>query len=150
MFLSSSDLVYTNGIFHVWFRDQEYFQSSYYFNNDNKPKPFMTDNPEKSYLNGCCSLMCSFLYNKRLYKCAALGTLRNFLKHHDSLEDIDWQKYLNYKPLDLETCTIEESTKFSNTKYNSISECDMCPASSQNFRKTEDKVLPIKFHKSKI
>ena len=146
MLIDENDLVYTNGMFHVWFRDQNYFESTYYLKNG-KPKPFLSDDPLASYFNSCCSVMCAFLYDKKLYKCAALGTLRRLLKHHDSLDDAEWQQFLNYKPLDLKNCTAEEVAYFSNTKYTAIAECSMCPSSSQGFTKTEDRVLPIKIYK---
>lgn len=139
----SDDRYFSNNKTWIHLRGQSEFQQIYKIV-DNKPKPFATGNPDESYKNGCCSEMCSFLLDKKLYKCGALGTLHKFLEKHDQLDDPDWQKYLNYKPLDLTNCTQEQVQRFSDTKFCSISQCDMCPSSGHTFRKTPDKVLKIK------
>jgi organic radical activating enzyme len=136
--------VYTNGSSYIWLRGQKEFHSNYFFS-AGKPKPFMSGDPKQSYTNGCSSPSCSFLKNKKLYKCAALGTLDILLTHHNSLNDPDWSKYINYQPVDLETASLEQLTSFSNTKFSSINECDMCPSNGNYiFVKTPNKVLPIK------
>lgn len=141
---TGQEYVFTNGKMHLWIRNQDEFHSHYYLK-DGKPKPFATKDPEGSYRNGCCSPMCSFMFDKKLYKCAALGTLERFLKHYNALKDSDWTKYLSYKPLDLTSATQEEIQDFSDTKLTSISQCDMCPNTSDYiFFKTEEKV--IKFY----
>lgn len=139
----TDDRYFTNGNTWIHFRGQKQFQQIYNIV-ENKPKPFATGNPEESYRKGCCSEMCSFLIDKKLYKCGALGTLHKFLAKHNQLEDPDWQKYLNYQPLDLESCTHEQVQHFSDTKYSSISQCDMCPTGGYTFIKTPDKVLKTK------
>jgi organic radical activating enzyme len=139
------EYVYTNGNINVWIRNQKEFHSHYYVS-ETGPKPFMSGNPSESYKEGCCSPMCSFLYDGKLYKCAALGTLQRFLKFHNLLEDADWQKYLSYKPLNLNTASVEEIKDFSDSKFSAKPECDMCPSSSDHiFVKNESKV--IKFFK---
>lgn len=137
--------VFTNGKIDLWIRNQKEFHSHYYRNNG-VPKPFISGNPEESYRQGCCSPICSFLFDSKLYKCAALGTLERFLKSYNLLNDLDWQKYLSYRPLDLTTATPEDIADFSNTKFSAKPECDMCPSSNEYvFVKTEEKV--IKFYK---
>jgi organic radical activating enzyme len=141
---NGNEQVFTNGTIYVWVRDQEEFHSHYHLTVDG-PKPFMTNDPSESYKEGCCSPFCSFLKDKKLYKCAALGTLEKFLTIHNALHDPDWQKYLSYKPLNLETATLEEVTDFSNNIFKPSEFCDMCPNSNKHiFKKTPDKVLPIK------
>ena len=135
--------VYTNGKVYLWLRDQKEFHSNYYFNLG-KPKPFAFGEPLASYANGCSSPFCSFLKDKKLYKCAALGTLSTLLNYHNALDDSDWKKYINYQPLDLENCTLEQVKEFSNTKFCAINECDMCSNGNHMFIKTASKVLPIK------
>lgn len=143
---NGNERVFTNGKMHLWIRDQEEFHSHYRLDNG-VPKPFKTNDPDASYSQGCCSPMCSFLLDKKLYKCAALGTLKHFLKFHNMLEDADWQKYLSYNPLDLTTALPEEVKKFSDTKLCSISECDMCPNTGDYiFKKTEEKVIKFYEH----
>jgi organic radical activating enzyme len=124
----------------VHFRPQTDFKMHHYMQNG-KPKPFMTGDSALSYKDGCSSPMCSFMIDKKLYKCSALGTLERFLEYHGSLEDPDWQKYRNYKYLDLETCTEEEAIQFHATKYCSILECDMCGTSS--FNRTREDVIHV-------
>lgn len=143
---TGKEYVFTNGKMHVWIRDQAEFHSHYHLT-PSGPKPFASNNPEESYKEGCCSPMCSFLFEKKLYKCAALGTLFRFLKHHNQLDDPDWQKYLSYKPLDLSTALPEEVKLFSDTKLKAIAECDMCPSSGKHiFVKTEEKVIKFYEH----
>jgi organic radical activating enzyme len=139
--------IYTNGKIYIWYRDQDAFQSHYYTDIHNKPRPFKTGDPETSYRYGCCSPYCTFMRDKKLYKCGALGTLERFLNYHESLDDPAWQKYLQYRPLDLTTCTTEQAQEFSKMKFYADSACDMCPTESKWFVKTEEKVLPIKFIK---
>lgn len=141
---TSEEHVFTNGTMHFWIRNQEEFHSNYFMSN-NSPKPFATNDPAGSYKEGCCSPMCSFMFDKKLYKCAALGTLEKFLKFYNALEDPAWQKYLAYKPLDLTTATSAEIKDFSDTKLSAKPECDMCPNTTEHiFVKTEEKV--INFH----
>ena len=137
----TTDKLYLKDKHGVFFKSQDTFDSSYKLI-DGKPKPYNSPDPQKSYENGCCSPFCTFLYNKTLSKCAALGTLKKFLTHHNSLDDPEWSKYLSYKPLDLENCTQEEVDNFSNTKYTSIEQCSMCPHNEQKYTKTPETVLP--------
>ena len=137
----SPDQYFHNEEIFVHFRPQYDFKKNHYLENG-KPKPFKTNDPERSYKNGCSSVMCNFLINKKLYKCSALGTLDKLLKAHGSTDDPVWQKYRNYKPLDLERCTVDEVERFSNTKMCAISECDMC--GTDNFLKTRETVIYIR------
>jgi organic radical activating enzyme len=136
-----TDELYLKNKHGVFFKSQDTFDVSYISINK-KPKPFNSPDAQLSYKNGCCSPFCTFLYNKTLSKCAALGTLKKFLTHHNILDDADWQKYLSYKPLNLETCTMEEIENFSNTKYKGIEYCTMCPHTEQKYTKTPETVLP--------
>jgi organic radical activating enzyme len=139
--------IYTNGATYIWHRRQDTFQQHFYNDADNRPKPFRTGNPDKSYRYGCCSPYCTFMRGTKLYKCGALGTLNRFLDYHEALSDPDWDRYVNYKPLDLSTCTTEEAQIFSDKKFYADNACDMCPTESKWFVKTEEQVLPIKFIK---
>ena len=127
----------------VFFKSQDEFQANYNTVNG-KPKPFMTGDSKGSYSDGCCSTFCTFLRDGKLYKCASLATLPQFLKHHEVYDDPDWQKYLAYQPLDLATCSDKEVTDFSNNKYKESSVCDMCPNDkSYMFRRTPEKVIRL-------
>lgn len=135
----SEKVYYKNNMF-VNYREQSYFKKNYQLI-ENIPKPFKTNDPVLSYRNGCSSDMCSFLIDKKLYKCATLGTLKRFLNFYNLTNDPDWKKYISYEPLDLENCTVNEIDFFHKTKYCSINECDMCPSSNVEYKKTADKVL---------
>lgn len=140
------ETVYLNqdGRITVFFKSQDEFQANYSLSHG-APKPFMTGDPQGSYKTGCCSAFCTFLYDRKLYKCAALGTLKKFLEYHNSQDDPDWQKYLNYTPLDLTMCSADEATEFSNNKYKGIEQCDMCPNTSEHvFYRTPEKVIKLK------
>ena len=134
------DHYYRNDKIFLHFRPQTDFKMHHYMQNG-KPVPFMTGDSNLSYKDGCSSPMCSFLVDKKIYKCSALGTLHKFLEFHGSLDDPNWQKYLNYKYLDLETCTDEEVLQFHSTKYCAISECDMC--STGHFNRTKEDVIHV-------
>ena len=133
-----NDVTYMKENYGIHYMESTEFQSIYNIENG-VPKPF-NSNPQDAYKNSCPSQFCAFLYNKKVYKCAALGTLRNFLEKKNLLEDADWQKYLNYKPVDLETDSPEE---FSKTHYCSVKECSMCPGSYKGIVKDKINVLPI-------
>lgn len=132
----------------VYYMEAGEFQTIQQFNDHGKPKPFTDNDPNGSYWNSCPSVFCAMLYNKKIYKCAALATLNNFLKTHNSLDDPEWAPYLNYKPVDLESYTEEYADYFGNTHYCHVDECAMCPNTHTPIRKTEEKVLPIYFKKN--
>lgn len=131
----------------VYYMEAHSFQSIHQYDSLGKPKPFDSPDPAASYWNSCPSCFCALLYDKKIYKCAALATLKNFLEIHGSVTDPAWQKYLDYRPVDLETCTDTEVDSFGNTHYCHIDECSMCPENPINIRKTEENVLPIYFKK---
>lgn len=137
-----NDLSFMEDRHGVIYKDYGVFQSHHKIDENNKPKPFNSNDPDGSYHNGCCSPFCTFMHDKKLYKCGALGTLKRFLHHHGSLNDPDWELYLEYKPLDLETCTQEDVNQFNLDKFRSIKQCSMCPNVCTDFEKTPDKVLP--------
>lgn len=139
-----NDITYMKENYGIHYMESISFQSIYNLIG-NTPKPFNSD-PKLAYKNSCPSQFCSFLYNKKIYKCAALGTLKNFLNHHNLINDPDWSTYLNYVPVDLESGSEEDFTNFSNTHYTHINECSMCPGSCHSIAKTDTNVLPIKSH----
>jgi hypothetical protein len=134
------DRYYHNDKIFVHFRPQTDFKVNHYMQ-DGKPKPFMTGNADLSYKDGCSSPICNFMLDKKLYKCSALGTLERFLEFHKITDDPDWQKYRNYKYLDLETCTDDEVMQFHSTKYCAVSECDMC--GTGHFSRTKEDVIHV-------
>ena len=137
-----NEVTYMKNNYGIHYMESEWFHSIY--NNVNGvPKPFESDDPQQSYFNSCPSQFCAFLYNKKVYKCAALGTLRNFLSQHKLLDDTAWQKYLMYKPVDLEESSEQEVQFFADTHYCGIDECSMCPKNQQPIIKDKIQVLPV-------
>ena len=128
----------------LYYKQYGVFQKHHYIDEFGKPKPYNEGDPESSYKKGCCSPWCTYMHDKKLWKCGSLGTLHRFLSHHNSLDDPDWQMYLEYKPLDLETCTDEEVAQFNLDKYRSVKQCQMCPKNGDDFTKTPEMVLPNK------
>jgi|688.fasta_scaffold70752_3 organic radical activating enzyme len=145
--LSSTDnTLWWNEKYGIFLHDQTSHLQHYYYR-ETKPKPFNSVDINKSYFGNCPSCYCTFMLDKKLYKCAALGTLTQFLNKHQSLDDPDWAKFLSYKNLDLTKCTDEDIENFSVSKYKPITECSMCPSNSNEIFLKEETVLPIKIYK---
>jgi organic radical activating enzyme len=92
-----------------------------------KLKPFATNDPEGSMREGCTGNICSAVVDSKLYKCPRFYVLPLVLKERNQIDDPDWQKYLNYRSIDLTNCTQEELEYFENNQGKPIEECDMCP-----------------------
>ena len=105
---------------------QQEFSTCYYENNQGLIKPYATHDPTGSYANGCSSPWCHTLINSKLYKCNWFVVLPYILELKNQLNDTDWGKYLNYKPLDLTNPAQEDLDYFYKTRLSSISQCDMC------------------------
>lgn len=142
----TDDDLWWNGKYGIYSHIQDTHLRHHYMK-DGKPKPFNSLDIKSSFFKSCPSCYCGFLYDNKLYKCAALGTLKNFLERHNAIDDPEWQRFLAYKPLDLINCTDEEIMNFAKVHYKPISECAMCPASPEQIVLTEENVLPVKFYK---
>jgi organic radical activating enzyme len=142
----TDNILFWNGNYGIFLHEQPIHVKHYYMK-DNNPKPFLSEDINKSYFNNCPSCYCTFMYDKKLYKCAALGTLKQFLTKHDSINDIEWGKFIRYRPLDLTSCSYDDTLKFSISKFKPIEECSMCPSSIHEVLLTEKNVLPIKFQR---
>jgi len=134
-----NDITYMKENWGIHYMESPYFQTISDRING-VPKPF-NSNPADAYKNSCPSQFCAFLHDKKIYKCGALGTLKRLLEKYDLMNDPDWQKYLKYKPVDLETCTDEDVERFANTHYCSVAECSMCPGEYRGIEKTAVNVL---------
>lgn len=124
------------------------FKSSYFENADGTIKPFVTNDSNGSYSNGCGMPQCHALVNSKLYKCSWFSILPHLLEIKSQLDDPDWAKYLTYKPLDLTNTTIAELDQFYNTRDCAIDLCDMC-SNNQNtiIKRTKYNVIPIVHNK---
>jgi hypothetical protein len=89
------------------------------------------------------------LIDKKVYKCGALGTLKNVLTKTGQLDDEDWQPYLNYRPVDLTVDDPESINNFYATHYSHIDACNMCPKNINQVKQNEQNVLP-KYAKNRL
>lgn len=100
-----------------------------YIKIDSKLKPFATNDPANSFKYGCSGPTCAFLINSKLYKCSRFGVLHNVLSNSNQLNDLDWQQYLEYVPVDLQSDNVLQQLKlFEENEGNHIDLCDMCPS----------------------
>lgn len=137
--------LYSSSTFNVRIADAEYFYSCYYTNNENKIKPFATNDPEGSYKNGCSMPNCHLLYESKLYKCSWFAILPKILKIKNQLDDNDWSKYLNYKALNLKNPTVTELKHFVETSNKHIDLCDMCNNNKLfSIKHSKENVIAIK------
>ena len=143
--LDENDRSWIGDGYGIYYIESPYFKSITKWI-DGQPKPFDSDDPKSSYWNSCPSGFCALLKDKKIYKCAALGTLETMLKRYDALDDPAWEKYLGYKALDLTTCTPNNIADMMKNIYCHIDECSMCPKNPVDIRKVEAEVMP-KFKK---
>lgn len=88
-------------------------------------KPHHSD-PEKAFAN-CCFHDSLNYYQGKIYKCSPLQYLNRVLTDWGQQEDPDWQQYLDYRPLSLESSDQEIHEFFSH--YNRAEKyCSMCPS----------------------
>lgn len=109
-------------------------------------KPYATNNPAKSMEVSCPGNMCSCLVGTRLFKCTNLALLPHTLEELGQTSDPNWQKYLDYKYVDLLNPNSETLDFFIKTYTHPISECDMC-SDNHNTKLTYDKRTEEKIFK---
>jgi uncharacterized Fe-S cluster-containing radical SAM superfamily protein len=146
---SPNEAAWMNGKSGIYYMEAHSFQKIHNRNELGKLKPFNQGDPESSYWQGCPSCFCAMLINKKVYKCGALGTLKNVLTKTNQLDDEDWQPYLNYKPVDLTLNDQESINNFYNTHYSHIDACNMCPKNINQVKQNEQNVLP-KYAKNRL
>lgn len=133
----------------IYYMEAHSFQKIHNKDSLGKLRPFNEGDPESSYWQGCPSCFCAMLYNKKVYKCGALGTLINVLTKTGQLNDEDWQPYIDYKPVDL---TLNDPTtirNFYDQHYSHIDACNMCPKNIDKVKQNEQNVL-AKYAKNRV
>ena len=121
------------------------FIACYFKDKEGKLKPYATNDPEGSYKNGCAMKSCHMVMNSKLYKCSWFAVLPSLLTQINQIEDADWQKYLNYSPVNLINPSEESLIEFEKTSTSSITLCDMCANNRANIiNQTKDNVLNTK------
>ncbi len=83
--------------------------------------------PEESHAV-CFSSACHSLHKGKLYKCAHMAVLPEFMEQFNvRLSDEDKKLLLNYKPLE-STASFEEVVEFNKKIKKSIPQCKLCPS----------------------
>jgi MoaA/NifB/PqqE/SkfB family radical SAM enzyme len=91
-----------------------------------KLKPWNDKNPTASY-NACGVNIFPIAYDGRLYKCPPISMLHTHLEKFNRLDDPDWQPYLKYKGIGLDS-SAEKIAEFVDNIFNPHEICGMCPA----------------------
>jgi MoaA/NifB/PqqE/SkfB family radical SAM enzyme len=89
-------------------------------------KPWTDEDPQASY-QACGVNIFPIAYDGRLYKCPPISMLRTHLSKYNRLDDPDWQKYLEYKGISLESSN-ERILEFVDNIFKPHEICGMCPA----------------------
>ena len=95
----------------------------YSFHKYDKGKIYPFDNDSKLMYENCFASSCRQILNGYMYKCSKLSNLHAALKQTNQLDDPQWKKYLEYKPIHYSNSK-EEIVKFFNEKEEDI--CSGC------------------------
>lgn len=88
-------------------------------------RPHYSD-PEKAFAN-CCFHGSLNYYQGKLYKCSPLQYLNRVLTDWGQQTDQDWQQYLDYRPLSIDSSE-EEFAEFFSHYDHAERYCSMCPS----------------------
>lgn len=142
-FRTKGDETYENENMDLHLTKPVNFYPGYFKNEAGKLKPFATNDPEGSYEKGCSMPVCHLLLDNKLYKCSWFAFLPRLLKRNGQEGDPDWDKYLGYKPLDLENADQQDLIDFYQNSNKAISLCDMCSNQEKHMIKHDrSTVLP--------
>ena len=95
----------------------------YSFHKYDRGKIYPFDNDSKLMYENCFASSCRQILNGYMYKCSKLSNLHAALKQTNQLDDPQWKKYLEYKPIHYSNSK-EEIVKFFNEKEEDI--CSGC------------------------
>lgn len=104
--------------------------------------------PEEAH-SVCFSRYCHTLHRGKLYKCAQVGILPEFMDQYKvNISDEDKKLLMDYKPLDV-SASAEETEKFISQIGKPIPQCKLCPSNIENFEinASTDKPKIIKLKK---
>ncbi len=93
------------------------------FHKYDKGKIYPFNNDSKIMYDNCTASSCHQILNGYMYKCSKLSNLHAALEQTNQLDDPQWKKYLNYKPIHYSNSK-EEIVKFFNKKEEDI--CSGC------------------------
>jgi hypothetical protein len=92
-------------------------------------RPYHDGRPRQSWEN-CRARWCPQIHEGKLWKCPQLAYLQMQLEKVGIRDDLDWQSYLDYRPLD-PACTDAELREFVSREDEHY--CAMCPATPELF-----------------
>jgi hypothetical protein len=114
-----------HGIVITFYNSSQYWVQRYN-GHGSEMQPYEDNQPEMSWRN-CLSKGFYQLYNNSIYKCAPLAYLN--IQHSKFSLSHKWDRYLNYRPLELSS-SIEEMILFFDKTHEDV--CAMCPKQPQN------------------
>lgn len=133
----------------IYFFQADTWKSYYYRTQDNKIKPWATNDPVNSMQYGCPGSMCSCLYENKLYKCANLATLSKHLEQLQQLDDPDWKKYIDYPYIDINNVDPVLFKEFQDTYTKPTTYCDMCGNKPEHHIPWTKRTFPMVFSRAK-
>lgn len=95
-----------------------------YKNNYNNMLPHKS-NPKEAF-DICVQQNCPLLYKGKIYKCSSIGILDDVLKKFNRDKTIEWEPYLNYKGISIDS-SLNDITAFINRFGKPENICSMCP-----------------------
>ena len=95
----------------------------YSFHKYDRGKIYPFDNDSKLMYENCIASSCHQILNGYMYKCSRLSNLHAVLKQTNQLDDPQWKKYLQYKPIHYSNSR-EEILRFFNKKEEDV--CTGC------------------------
>jgi organic radical activating enzyme len=119
----------------------DYWQIPYIIE-ENKIKPFNDQNPKASW--EACQCKSYQIFEKKIWKCPKIAYLKMQKEKYPDVMDDNWNPYLSYEGLSLES-TFKEKLNFFKRKEEFI--CGMCP-NKINYVSRESLPSPIKTNKN--
>jgi organic radical activating enzyme len=132
----------------IYFFQADTWKSYYYHTADQKIKPWATNDPEKSVRYGCTGIVCSTLYENKLFKCNNLATLSTHLQSLGQLNDPDWKKYIEYPYIDIDAIDEDLYKDFVQSYGKPTTWCDMCNNDPLQNIPWKQRTFPMVFSKT--
>lgn len=134
----------------IYFSQIENWTPSYRRTPAGQIKPFSTNDPDGSFAKRCGTIGCTCVLGRKLYKCPTLASLSAHLTSLKQIDDLDWQKYLQYQPLDLTMQTSREMKNFADQLHRAVDQCDMCNNNDWSETLGSQRTLQMIFRKAQI
>ena len=126
---TTGSIVYTdaNGVKIFYNHSYEFRSSPVKYSDDTNQFTVYDCDPNKSH-DVCFSKTCHVLHKGKLYKCAHVAVLPDFIEQFNvNISKEDKKLLLDYKPLGPDS-TLEEAKEFSKRIKKTIPQCKLCPS----------------------